>query len=117
MVHMPQEIQSAPEYDNEAGCLTRLYWMFIGNVLLFIAFAYLLDRHPPFPSVLDFICLLIVASLIIVRYADIRHFKGENARSTRISTMSDWNRYAALLGSGSAVTWLLIRWVIPLFWK
>jgi hypothetical protein len=91
--------------------------MFAGNALLFFAFAYLVQEHPKFPSVLDAVCLAVLASLVLVRFIDIRHCKGENADSSAPATMADWRKYSLFLALGSAGLWLAIRLLVPLFVK
>ena len=105
------------EYTNGAGCLTRLYWMFAGNAALAISFGLLIDKHPTFPSPLDAACLFFVASLVYVRYIDIRHFKGENGAHSAPATMDDWRKYSLFLSLGSVGVWLAIRLLVPLFVK
>ncbi len=114
---MQDQDPETPEYSNGAGCLTRMYWMFVGNAFLAIAFGLLIDRHPPFPSLLDAACLVFMASLVAVRYIDIRHLKGENPDSSAPATMDDWRTYSLFLVLGSVGAWLTIRFLVPLFVK
>jgi len=109
--------QPVDEFDNGAGCLTRLYWMFLGNAILCILFAYLIQNHPKFPSLLDVGCLLATASLVTVRYLDIRHFEGQTGDNNGPATMAHWRKYAAFVVAGSIVAWLIIRFAFPLFAK
>ena len=102
------------EYSSGAGCLTRVYWMFLGNVALAISFGLLIDRHPKFPSILDAACLLFLASLVYVRYIDIRYCKGETGYG-QTATMDIWRKYALFSSLGSLVAWLAIRLLVPLF--
>ncbi len=102
------------EYSSEAGCLIRLYWMFLGNALLFILFACLIQKHPKFPSVWDVCYLLTLASLVAARYFDVRHLKGETSDGGSPATMSDWRRYSVFLASGGAAAWLALRLLAPL---
>ena len=114
---MLDQDQTKTEYTSGAGCLTRLYWMFAGNAALAISFGLLIDKHPTFPSLLDAACLLILASLVYVRYIDIRHFKGENGDNSAPATMDDWRKYSLFLVLGSVGAWLAIRLLVPLFMK
>ena len=112
---MENQDPAKTEYTSGAGCLTRLYWMFAGNAALAISFGMLIDRHPKFPSLFDAACLLFLASLVYVRYIDIRHFKGENGANTAPATMDDWKKYALFLTLGSVGVWLAVRLLVPLF--
>jgi len=99
------------EYDSGAGCLTRLYWMFLGNALLFFLFGILLQKHPRFPSFWDAGCLLTLASLVYVRYIDIAFFKGQTCDCNVSATLADWRKYSVFLVLGSVVAWLVVRFV------
>lgn len=106
--------QKRNEYSNGAGCFTRLYWMLVGNVILVILFISLVHNKPEFPSLADLGCLLAVASLMFVRYVDIRHLKGETGFNTP-ATLDHWRKYAFFLMIGSLGVWLVIRFLTFLF--
>ncbi len=106
--------QNKTEYSSGAGCLVRFYWMFIGTALLAILFALLLQKHPKIPSLLDVGCLLTLASLVFVRYIDIRYLKGDTGEGTP-ATMNHWRKYSIALVIGSLTVWLIIRVLVPLF--
>lgn len=108
--------QKNNEYRSGAGCLTRLYWLLIGNALVFFTFIYLVQKHPKFPSLLDAGCLLAVASLVFVRYFDIRYCKGETGDG-KPATMGHWRKYSIRLVIGCMGVWLVIRFLVPLFMK
>ena len=109
--------QPNPEHSSEAGCLIRLYWMFLGNAILFISLAYLLQNRPRFPSLLDVGCLLVLASLVAARYIDIRRFNGANGESNAPATMADWRKYTLFLVTGCVAAWLAIRVLVPALTK
>lgn len=106
--------QTNNEYSNGAGCFIRFYWMFIGNALLAITFAFLIQKRPQLPSLLDAASLLAVISLVLVRYVDMRHFEGGTGEGSP-ATMSHWRKYSAVLVIGSLAIWLGIRVLAPLF--
>lgn len=112
---MENQDPAKTEYSSGAGCLTRLYWMFAGNAALAISFGLLIDRHPKFPSLLDAACLLFLASLVAVRFIDIRCYDGENGANSAPATMADWRKYSLFLSLGSIAAWLAIRLLVPLF--
>ena len=105
--------QPNAEYSSGAGCLTRLYWMFLGNALLAMLLVWLILNRPKFPCLQDAGYLLALASLIAVRYVDIRHFNGETGEGGVSATMADWRKYALLLVSAGAAAWLAVRVLIP----
>ncbi len=109
--------QPISEHSNEAGCLIRLYWMFLGNAILFILLAYLFLNRLRFPSLLDAGCLLALASLMAARYIDIRRFNGANVENSAPATMADWRKYTQFLVTGYVAVWLLIRVLVPVLTK
>lgn len=113
---MPDQDQSTTEYTSGPGCFMRLYWTLAGNAALAITFGILLHKHPEFPSLTDAACLLLVLSLVCVRYFDIRYCKGETSEG-KPATMAIWRRYSLLIVLGSACVWLAIRFLVPLFAK
>jgi hypothetical protein len=106
--------QKKIEYSSGAGCLTRLYWMFLGVALLALVAAFLLQKNPKFPSFLDVGYLFAVASLVFVRYIDIRYLKGETGEGAP-ATMNHWRKYSMFLVIGSLGVWLVVRFLVPLF--
>lgn len=96
-----------------AGCLARLYWMFIGNALFCFVLVKLAQKRPPFPAVLDVITLLVVASLVYVRYFDVSHCNGLTAEGQPAS-MDDWRKYALCVSVIGVAAWLAVRLLLPL---
>ena len=80
-----------------AGCLLRLYWMLFGNAILWFLLAYIVSKRPGLPSAFDAIYWLIVVSLVLARYMDIRYHKGPTAYSNEPATLRHWRRYGVLL--------------------
>jgi hypothetical protein len=91
-----------------AGVLARLYWLFFGNTLLFFLLVFIIQKRPKLPSSLDAAYLIAVASLILVRYVDIRFLNGQTGEG-KPATMANWRRYALLVGPAGAGAWLLAR--------
>ena len=112
-----QEDPSANEYSSGAGCLTRLYWMFAGNAFLAMLLIWLALNRPKVPALQDAGYFLTLASLVAVRYIDIRHFKGETGTGGIPSTLADWRKYSRLLVTGCIAVWLAVRLLLPLFVK
>ena len=92
------------------GCLLRLYWMFLGNVVLLFLFAFILKKHFTFPSLLDAGYWATVISLIAARHFDIRYMKGETAEGKPASP-NDFRRYSIMLFIVSVLIWS-IGWII-----
>jgi len=88
-----------------ASSLCRIYWMLVGNVALFLLFAFIMTKRLPFFSIIDAACAAVLASLILVRYVDIRHFGGETTDGEP-ATLRHWRRYAATLTGIAVVAWV-----------
>ena len=90
------------------GCLARLYWMFFGNVLLFVLLTLVFQKRSTLPFLLDAAYLVAVASLIVVRYIDIRFLNGQTGEG-KPATMTHWRRYALSVAAVAGGVWLLAR--------
>jgi hypothetical protein len=90
------------------GALVRLYWFFFGNAILFFLLLFIVEKHPKVPSLYDPACWLTIASLILVRYADVR-FLNVKTSEGKPATLNDWRRYALLVGALGIGGWLLAR--------
>jgi hypothetical protein len=75
------------------GVIARLYWMFFGLALLPFLLVYLFQNRPAFPAPVDLACLLVVGSLVAVRYVDVRYLSGRTAEG-ELATTAHWRRYA-----------------------
>ena len=85
------------------GCLVRLGWMLFGSaILLFSAIGII--QHEGFLSVADGAFWAALAACIVLRYIDIKYFKG-HAASGQPATMVHWRRYALTLLILGAAVW------------
>ena len=77
------------------GLLCRLFWFFIGNIILLI-----LAIKIAFPGTksiaFDIFYWITTFCLILTRYFDIRFFKGQTAYSEP-ATMVHWKRYSIFI--------------------
>jgi hypothetical protein len=89
-----------------SGCLIRLYWIFGGNLILFFLAIFIGDKHFPFPSLFDLAYWIIAATLVAVRYIDIRYMQGETAEG-KPASMKDFRSYAIILIIVSFLMWAL----------
>ncbi|MCE5229246.1 hypothetical protein LLG95_06575 [bacterium] len=96
----------APEHTPVAGCLTRLYWM-VGGVIILIFLGYSIVAQGS-PSIYDAMYWIVVLSLVLVRFADIQFMHGQTAEG-KPATMSDWRRYVLGLASGALGVWLVLH--------
>lgn len=90
------------------GVIARLYWIFLGLVLLLFLLVYLFEKRPAFPALVDLACLLVVGSLVAVRYADVRYLGGRTAEG-ELATTAHWRRYAQGVCVVGVGIWLVVR--------
>jgi hypothetical protein len=108
---MPENAQP-PANQPPLGCLLRLFWMMIGNGVLFLVGVQLIqsDQHL---SGLDAAFWLILLLTVGARFIDIRYFAGTDGFGVP-STLSDWRRYAIKMVSLAGIVWLVMHLVIEL---
>ena len=101
----PQEQDAART--EASGCLLRVYWMMLGNVLVVIT-AWQIAQSDSLLTAADLIFWLGVASLIGIRYADVRYLRGRTAEG-QPATMRDWRRYSLGILGVSAILWIALH--------
>jgi len=88
------------------GCLVRLFWMAVGNLILVFSAIGIGQRSGGFAlAPLDAVFWAAAFSMPALRYVDIRYWEGETA-DNRPATMADWRRYSALVLAVSLLLWL-----------
>jgi hypothetical protein len=80
--------------------------MFFGNVVLGFSLLFLFEDRGGSFGAADWVFWIALASLVVIRYVDIRFFDGCTATGARAS-VAHWIRYAVLLVTGSAAVWVL----------
>ena len=90
------------------GLLARIWWMFLGNVVLAFCILFIVQNQGRFFLAADWVFWIGVASLVLVRYLDIRFLDGATVTGARAS-VRQWIRYAALLVACSAAVWTLVH--------
>jgi hypothetical protein len=96
----PQEGQPV---EGASGCLLRVYWMLLGNALVFLC-AYLIAQAGGLFSAVDVFYWLAVAGLLGARYVDVRYMNGRTAEG-QPATTRDWRRYRLGVLGVSVVLW------------
>ncbi len=86
--------------------LARLWWMFLGNVVLAFSILFIVEHRGGFFHAADWVFWITLASLVLVRYADIRFLDGCTAMGAYAS-ISHWIKYAVLLVAGSTAVWAI----------
>lgn len=105
-----QEPAQNTKQDTMGGCLTRFFWMAIGNAgLLFLAVFIAQNASGWRLSWRDgaFVCLVVM--LAVARFVDVTRLDGQTVEG-KPATVNDWRRYAALLAGAAAVMWLAAHW-------
>jgi hypothetical protein len=99
--------QSTQDSSQLGGCLVRVLWMAVGNLVLVLAAVSIAQSGRGFTLTLtDAIFAVTALCLPIVRYVDISRFHGKTADS-QPATMAHWFRYTATILGGSLVLWLI----------
>jgi hypothetical protein len=87
-----------------AGCLVRMSWMLVGNVVLAACAAKIFFNNTGFFSPADVVFWPVVAAMIWLRRIDITRMKGQTA-SGEPATLADWKRYSVLLVIIALLVW------------
>lgn len=86
------------------GGLLRIYWVMIGNALLFLTgLTIISSKNVLFHSILFWV---IMVSLLLARYLEIRYCKGHKSDSPELATIQDWKKYSKFLVIFSLVFWI-----------
>jgi len=93
------------QYDPLSGCLLRLFWMLLGNVILLLCVYRISQSRNGFLGLPDLLFWATVTGLLAARYVDIVYFQGQTSQGTPAS-MSHWRRYATILLGISAGLWI-----------
>ena len=106
--------QTIDKQGTALGFLARFWWMFFGNMFFAFSLIFILFNKGGFFHPADWVFGIVVASLVCMRYIDIRFCDGQTATGRRAS-MTDWTRYSAVLVAGSALLWALAHGLNYLF--
>jgi len=94
-----------------AGCLVRLLWLIIGNLVLLLNAAAIYYHQAGFSlTVRDLVFWLLVLALLVLRVFDICCLGGKTG-DNRPATLADWRRYAMGLLLVSFGLWLAAHWL------
>lgn len=104
-----RDVLPEPTHAQNSSIVTgvaRLYWMLVGNAVLYLAAIGITQQDHGGPWVSDAIFWSGVASLLLVRYLDIARLRGATA-SGEPASFGDWSRYARRLCLLSLTVWVL----------
>ena len=94
------------KHDPLEGCLLRLFWMIVGNVLLALCAVSVVKGGYSLLGLDDAFYWAVVGCLLAARYVDIQYFQGKTADGDTAS-MADWRRYAVRIGVLSVGLWVV----------
>jgi len=106
--------RTADAQSSAAGILARLWWMLLGNAVLAFCIIFIFQHKGVFLHAADGVFWIGVASLVLVRYLDVRFLNGSTAVGEPAS-MRHWARYAVLLVIVCTVFWALAHGANYLF--
>ncbi|MDC0721314.1 hypothetical protein [Nannocystis bainbridge] len=90
---MSPQLKTPDHAPAPAGCALRLFWMLVGNAIVYACLATIAFQGLPFPSLLDGVVWITVALTIAARRVDITRWAGTTA-SGEPATLAHWRRYA-----------------------
>ena len=93
------------EYDSPTGCFLRIYSLLIGHVILLFCALAIFHNPSGFLGAADAWFWVLVGTLVVARYVDIRYFKGMTAEG-KPASIADWRQYEVFLLVVSLVLWL-----------
>lgn len=104
--HVPG--QSGSGSAGAAGCLLRVFWLFLGFIVLFFT-GYFIATRPAAAglsmSILDAVYWAVAAAMAGARYLDVRCCSGKTATGEP-ATAKHATRYALLLAAVAAAAWV-----------
>ncbi len=105
----PAKETDASSSTSVTGAFVRFYWMYLGNILLFVFFCVILDKPEKLPSFADFGVWFSAVTAVLARYVDVRFFGGKNSTGKEPSTMGDFKKHGITVLGITAILWLLLR--------
>jgi hypothetical protein len=96
--------QTISAQESGLGMLFRIFWMFLGNVILLIFLVWIFENENKSLGIKDVIYWVIVCLLIITRYIDIKKLGGLTITGSSAS-MSVWYRYAVFIAILAGLLW------------
>jgi len=108
------DLQTTDKQGTALGIMARLFWMLLGNAILALSVVFIFENKGGFFHTADWVFWITVATLMLVRYLDIRLLGGTTATGADATT-AHWVKYVALLVACSATIWALAHLANHLF--
>lgn len=91
-----------------SGCITRLFWM-VGGIIILVFLSRTIITHRSL-SVSDLGYWFVISALVLSRYVDIRYLRGQTAEGEP-ATLAHWKRYTLGLIPIALAAWLALHGV------
>jgi hypothetical protein len=101
-----QNDQTTDKQGSGLSIIMRLFWMFFGNMILFISIIVIVEHKGEAFHTADVVFWITAAALVLVRYLDIKVCGGLTATGLPAS-IAHWIRYVAILLTSSTAVWIL----------
>jgi hypothetical protein len=85
-----------------SGCVLRLFWMVVGNAIVYGSLAVIALNEIAFPGILDGVVWLTVVLTIVARRVDITRHRGTTV-SGDPATLAHWRRHAETVVCGAII--------------
>lgn len=94
--------------DSLNGCLVRLFWMLLGNVVVLFCAVAIYRNSTGHVSAADAYYWVAIGCLVGARYVDVRYYGGTTAGGEP-ATLADWRSYMFRIVVVAAAGWLVIH--------
>ena len=94
--------------NSAAGCFFRLFWMGMGNIILFFCLTYIFHNRVHGLTLVDLGYWLTVVAMVAVRWVDIRSYHGDTVTGEP-ATLAHWQKYSVRLVIVALVAWIVIH--------
>ncbi|EKD26004.1 MAG: hypothetical protein ACD_79C01412G0002 [uncultured bacterium] len=89
------------------GLAVRLYWFIIGHIVLLFNAISIFENKPSLNKNLLFIFLL--GFLILMKFLDIRYFKGKDSEGAKPATMDDFKKFLTRTSMGYGIILIILN--------
>jgi uncharacterized membrane-anchored protein len=100
---------------HEKPFIFHFYWFVLGNAVLFCVAIAILANIFKYVLIDGILFWTTVISLIVVRYVDIRFFKGQTS-NYEPATMAHWRKYSLKLLMWSLIIWIIVATAKGFIW-
>jgi hypothetical protein len=104
------EAHITDKQSSSLGVIARLWWMAAGNFPLVLSIVFIAQNGGRFFQAADWVFWFALASLVLVRYVDIK-FLGGCTGAGEPASVSHWIRYSAIVTACSVAVWVLAHTV------